>query len=65
MTERNPFKNPKTQTIAISFLSIFLSLIAASIMILAIGKNPLHAFKALLQGTGFLAKDNYSGIKDS
>lgn len=59
----NLLTNPKTQSLAISLLSIFLSLIAASIMILAVGRNPLQAFQALLQGSGFLPKENYSAYK--
>ncbi len=59
----NLLTNPKTQSLAISLLSIFLSLIAASIMILLVGRNPLQAFQALLQGSGFWPKENYSAYK--
>lgn len=53
----------KTQTIFISVMLLILSLIVTSFIIMAFGKNPLSAYKNLLQGTGILAKPNYAGSK--
>lgn len=64
----NPFKrayvaclgNEKTQFITIPLFAILLSLLAASIVLLILGKNPLIAFKSLLQGSGILPKLSYA-----
>lgn len=56
--------NEKWQPISIPLFSIILSLIAASIAILFIGKNPLNAFYNLLQGAGVLPKPVYAGYKN-
>ena len=56
--------NEKWQPISIPLFSILLSLIAASIIILLIGKNPLQAFYNLLQGAGVLPKPVYAGYKN-
>lgn len=53
----------KWQPISIPLFSILLSLIAASIVILILGKNPLGAFHNLLQGAGIMSKPNYAGYK--
>ncbi len=55
--------NEKWQPVSIPLFSILLSLIAASITILLIGKNPLEAFYNLLQGAGVLPKPVYAGYK--
>lgn len=55
--------NEKWQAITIPVFSIVLSLIAASIVILMIGKNPIGAFYNLLQGAGILPKPSYAGYK--
>ncbi len=55
--------NEKWQPITIPAFSILLSLIAAAIVILLIGKNPLNAFLNLLQGSGILPKPSYAGYK--
>ncbi len=55
------FSDPRKQKITIPLLSILLSLIAGSLVILLVGKNPLDAYKALLQGSGFIAKPKYAG----
>ena len=55
------FSDPKKQKISIPILSIVLSLIAGSLVILLVGKNPLDAYKALLQGSGFITKPKYAG----
>ena len=48
-------------SVAVSILSILLSLICASIILLVMGKNPLVAFQSFLQGAGFWPKANYGG----
>lgn len=55
--------NKKTQPIAIPLFTILCSLIAASIIILLIGKNPISAFRSILEGAGVLPRPNYSGGK--
>ncbi|NLW65817.1 MAG: ABC transporter permease, partial [Clostridiales bacterium] len=55
--------NERTQFIAIPLFSILLSLLAASIVFLALGKNPLIAFQSLLQGSGILPKLSYAAKK--
>jgi len=51
------------QALTIPIFSILCSLIAISVIILLLGKNPLDAFQSLLAGSGWLAKTNYSGGK--
>jgi len=53
----------RRQAISIPLLAIVLSLIASSLLLLALGKNPLASFKAILAGAGFLPKTNYSAGK--
>jgi simple sugar transport system permease protein len=55
--------NEKWQPFTIPVFSIFLSLIAASIVILLLGKNPIGAFHNLLQGAGIMSKPSYAGYK--
>ena len=55
--------NKKWQFISIPLFSILCSLLAISIIILIIGKNPLAAFLSLLQGSGIVPKSTYSGGK--
>lgn len=55
--------NEKWQHLSIPVFLIFLSFIAASIMIIILGKNPLGAFYNLLQGAGILPKPSYAGYK--
>lgn len=55
--------NEKCQPFTIPIFSIFLSLIAASIVILLLGKNPIGAFHNLLQGAGIMSKPSYAGYK--
>lgn len=50
----------KTSPIAIPFIAISLSLITASVFLLILGFNPVDAFRALLQASGFMAKDQYA-----
>lgn len=68
---RNPLGNPlvkilgnkRWQFISIPLFAILMSLVAISIVILIIDKNPLIAFKSLLQGSGWLPKPNYAAHK--
>lgn len=53
----------KHQVIRISLFCLFLSLLGGAILLLILGKNPLVAYKALLQGSGLLAKAKYPGRK--
>ncbi len=55
--------NERWQHITIPIFLIFLSFFAASIIILALGKNPLGAFYNLLQGAGILPKPSYAAYK--
>ncbi|RFB10990.1 ABC transporter permease [Bacillus sp. HNG] len=58
-----PISNEKWQPISIPLVSILISFIAAAIVILLIGKNPLQAFYNLLQGAGIMPKPSYAGYK--
>ena len=58
-----PISNEKWQPITIPLVSILISFIAAAIVILIIGKNPLQAFYNLFQGAGILPKPSYAGYK--
>ncbi|MCL2331976.1 MAG: ABC transporter permease [Actinomycetia bacterium] len=55
------FGNERWQFITIPLLAILASLVAISIIVLAIGKNPLAVFLAILQGAGWVFKSNYAG----
>ena len=43
----------------VSILAILMMFVAASVLLLILGKNPLTAFHSFLQGCGFAAKENY------
>jgi general nucleoside transport system permease protein len=58
-----PIRNEKWQSISIPIVSIVISFIAAAIVILLIGKNPLQAFYNVFQGAGILPKPSYAGYK--
>ncbi|MGM9924755.1 MAG: ABC transporter permease [Bacillus sp. (in: firmicutes)] len=58
-----PLTNEKWQPISIPLISIIISFIAAAVVILLIGKNPLQAFYNLFQGAGILPKPAYAGYK--
>jgi simple sugar transport system permease protein len=47
--------------VVIPVLSIIFTLAAASILLLAMGKNPAAAMTAFLRGSGFLMKPSYAG----
>lgn len=53
----------KTQSLRISLFCIFLSLLAGSLLLLALGKNPITGYVSILQGAGFLHKARYAGHK--
>ena len=54
----------KWQFLTIPLLSILISLIAISIIVLLIGKNPLTTLTSLLQGSGWLPKGTYAAHKN-
>lgn len=64
---RNPLVlllgNKRWQFITIPLFAIVCSLFAIAIIILLVGKNPLTAFGALLQGSGLLPKPSYAAYK--
>ncbi len=53
----------KRQRISIPVFSVVLSLIAGSIILFALGKNPLSALYNILQGSGLAPKLRYAGGK--
>jgi simple sugar transport system permease protein len=58
------FSHERTQPLLIATLAVLLSLLAITLLLLALGKNPLTAFHGLLQGSGILPKQRYAGGKD-
>ncbi len=56
-------KKEKWNDILVPVLLILLSLLAASIIIILLGKNPLSAYYNLLQGAGLAQKPSYAGYK--
>ncbi|MEG2137357.1 MAG: ABC transporter permease [Oscillospiraceae bacterium] len=71
MKKENPVKrvflqvmgDEKRQKITIPIFAIILSLLAGTIVLLILGKNPLTAFASFLQGSGILPKGSYAGKK--
>lgn len=59
-----PIQNEKWQSLTIPLVSILFSLIAAAIVIILLGKNPLQVFFNLLQGAGLIPKPIYAGYKN-
>ena len=53
--------NESSSALTVSVLTIVLTLIAASVLLLIMGKNPIVAFHSFLQGCGFAPKANYGG----
>lgn len=53
----------RRQRITIPVFAILLSLIASSIVLLILGKNPMDAFISLLRGSGILPKAAYAAKK--
>ncbi|MDR1193675.1 MAG: ABC transporter permease [Peptococcaceae bacterium] len=50
----------RTSPIALPLFSVFLTLIAASLLLLALGRSPLTAMAAFLRGSGFMIKPSYA-----
>ncbi|MDR0838310.1 MAG: ABC transporter permease [Oscillospiraceae bacterium] len=57
------FGDERRQAFTVPVFAVVMSLAAAAILLLAIGKNPVAAFRALLSGAGFLPKGSYSSGK--
>ena len=55
--------NERRQRITIPVFAILLSLIASSIVLLILGKDPIEAFISLLRGSGILPKEAYGAKK--
>ena len=53
----------RRQRITIPVFAILLSLIASSVVLLILGKNPMEAFVSLLRGSGILPKEAYAAKK--
>ena len=53
----------RRQRITIPVFAILLSLIASSVVLLILGKNPMEAFISLLRGSGILPKEAYAAKK--
>ncbi|GHV06215.1 ABC transporter permease [Spirochaetia bacterium] len=51
----------KTSLAAVPLFSIVLTIIAASLLLLILGKNPLVAMAAFLRGSGLMIKPSYAG----
>ena len=47
--------------VTVSVLAVVLMLLTSSVILLAMGKNPVVAFRSFLQGCGFLPKKQYGG----
>lgn len=57
------FGSEKAQGITIPILTIIMSLVVGGIVMIAMGKSPILAYKSLLQGAGVLPKEVYAGSK--
>ena len=55
------FGNARWQFITIPLLSIVVSLLAITIIVSTMGKNPLYVFTTFLQGAGWMLKPAYAG----
>ncbi|WP_320128474.1 ABC transporter permease [uncultured Sphaerochaeta sp.] len=55
--------NERTQGVTVALFCIFLSLLVGALLLLSLGKNPLLAYKSILQGAGFWPKARYAGHK--
>jgi simple sugar transport system permease protein len=53
--------NERTSPFAVPIFFVILALIAATILLLFMGKSPLEAFAAFLRGSGFMPKPSYAG----
>lgn len=59
-----PIQDEKWQSFTIPLVAILFSLVAAAVVILLMGKNPLQVFFNLLQGAGLMPKPVYAGYKN-
>ncbi len=57
------FGGEKRQRISIPLLAIFISLLVGALVVLWVGKDPLVAYRSLLQGSGLWPKAAYAGGK--
>lgn len=55
--------NEKYQSFSIPLFAILLSLIVGAVVIVVLGKDPISAYKNLLQGSGIFPKARYAGGK--
>lgn len=53
----------KHQLLRTSLFCIVVSLFTGALLLLVLGKNPLEAYKSILQGAGLLPKLRYAGKK--
>ncbi len=51
----------KYASLWVSLLSVLMMLVAAGLLLVVMGKDPLVAFRSFLQGCGMLPKENYGG----
>ena len=51
----------KYASLWVSVMAVFLTLVTASLLLLAMGKDPLTAFRSFLQGCGMITKEKYGG----
>jgi simple sugar transport system permease protein len=51
----------KTSPVAVPVFFVILTLIAAAILLVILGRSPLEAFTAFLRGSGFMMKPSYAG----
>ncbi|MDR2069902.1 MAG: ABC transporter permease [Treponema sp.] len=51
----------RTTQAAVPLFFVFLTLIAASVLLFILGKNPFSAFASFLQGSGFMMRPSYAG----
>ncbi len=58
------FGNPRHQNVTIPVFTILIALLVGSVILLALGKNPLGAYYNLLQGCGLAPKASYAGHKN-
>ncbi len=55
--------NERTQSFSVALFTIILSLLFGALLLLGLGKNPLLAYKSILQGAGFWPKARYAGYR--
>ena len=60
---KDKLKSRKVQAILVPIIAILVSLAAGAIVLLCLGKNPINAYKNILQGAGLLLKPSYAETK--